>query len=81
MTSQVDATIPADEAKVDKADFRAQFLVIKNEITALQLRTGVPGAKAFYGFVEPEDVKRLARKCLPGVARNTALGLISMTSL
>ena len=47
MASAVDATIPADNVKASKADFRAQLLIIKNEITALQVRTGVPGEIAF----------------------------------
>lgn len=47
MTSAVDSTLPADNVKASKADFREQFLVIKNEITALQQRTGVAGAIAF----------------------------------
>ena len=36
MTSAVDSTLPADNVKASKSDFRAQFLVIKDEITALQ---------------------------------------------
>ena len=44
MTSAVDSSLPATNVKTSKADFRAQFLVIKNEITALQQRTGFAGA-------------------------------------
>lgn len=57
MGSQVDETLPTDNVKASKSDFRAQFLVIKNEISALQTRTSVPGAKAFYGFLSEDEVK------------------------
>ncbi len=36
MASEVDTTLPANNVKASKADFRAQFLVISNEIEALQ---------------------------------------------
>jgi hypothetical protein len=39
MTSAVDSTFPADNVKVSKATFRAQMLVIKNEITEMQRKT------------------------------------------
>lgn len=42
MASQVDATHPADNVKVSKATTRAQALIIKNEITALQIQTALP---------------------------------------
>jgi hypothetical protein len=41
MASQVDATVPADNVKADKALFRQNFLTIKNEMSAVQRRTGV----------------------------------------
>lgn len=47
MSSQVDATIPADGVKASKATFRANFLTIKNEITALQRQTRLPWKIAF----------------------------------
>tara|TARA_R100000781_G_scaffold67890_1_gene42805 strand:- start:382 stop:627 length:246 start_codon:yes stop_codon:yes gene_type:complete len=62
MASAVDSTLPADNVKASKADFRAQFLIIKNEISALQKRTGVAGAKAFYGFVDQTDLAEAVRK-------------------
>ena len=62
MTSAVDSTLPTDNVKPSKSDFRAQFLIIKDEITALQVRTGVPGAKAFYGFVESWEVEQEVKK-------------------
>lgn len=37
--SDVDATVPADDVKADKSLFRANFQIIKDEITALQLAT------------------------------------------
>lgn len=42
MSSDVDATIPADNVKADKSEFRSNFQIIKNEITALQLVTSTP---------------------------------------
>jgi hypothetical protein len=47
MTSAVDSTFPADNVKVSKATFRAQMLTIKEEITALQQRTSIPGDIAY----------------------------------
>jgi hypothetical protein len=41
MASQVDATVPADNVKADKALFRQNFLTIKNEMSAVQRRTGL----------------------------------------
>lgn len=41
-TSQVDATIPTDNVKVDKALIRANFLTIKDELTLLLKRTSLP---------------------------------------
>jgi len=61
MTSAVDSTLPADNVKASKADFRAQFLSIKNEISALQKRTGVAGIKAFYNFVSYDDLAQEVR--------------------
>jgi hypothetical protein len=61
MASAVDSTLPADNVKASKADFRAQFLVIKNEISALQKRTGVAGVKAFYNFVDADDLAQAVR--------------------
>lgn len=62
MASAVDTTLPADNVKASKADFRAQFLIIKDEITALQLRTGLPGAKMFYEYVELWEVEQKVRQ-------------------
>jgi len=82
MTSAVDSTIPTDNVKASKADFRAQFLTIKNEITALQTRTGLPGAKAFYGFVEEWEVEQQVQKfhnALPSsLPSNIAFGIVSL---
>ena len=61
MASAVDSTLPADNVKASKADFRAQFLVIKNEISALQKRTGVAGVKALYNFVDADDLAQAVR--------------------
>jgi len=42
MASAVDATFPADAVKVSKATMRAQMLIIKDEITALQTKVRLP---------------------------------------
>ena len=57
MASAVDTTFPADNVKVSKATMRAQLLIISNEISALQRRTNVAGAKAFYGFLSESEVQ------------------------
>lgn len=62
MTSAVNTAFPADNVKVSKATFRAQMLIIANEITALQARTSVAGAKAFYNFITPEEADRKIRE-------------------
>jgi hypothetical protein len=57
MASTVDVTFPADNIKVSKATMRAQLLIIRDEISALQQRTSVAGAKAFYGFMSESEVQ------------------------
>lgn len=47
MASDVDATIPIDGAKVDKALLRQNFAVIKQEITDLQSKTSQAGRLAY----------------------------------
>ncbi|CAB4197301.1 hypothetical protein UFOVP1323_19 [uncultured Caudovirales phage] len=47
MSSQVDATVPADNVKPDKALVRQNFQVIKNEISALQVLNTVARKMAF----------------------------------
>jgi len=47
MASAVDETFPADNVKVSKSEMRAQFLTIKNEITAIQAKQGIPGQLAY----------------------------------
>lgn len=42
MSSQVDASIPADNVKVSKAEVRENFRIIRDEITALQRRVREP---------------------------------------
>ena len=83
MASAVDATFPADNTKVSKATFRAQMLTIKNEITALQQRTSVAGAKAFYGFVDDADlnaaVRRVHDEQASTFATDIAYGRVSLT--
>lgn len=84
MASAVDSTLPTDNEKASKADFRAQFLVIKNEITALQLRTGVAGAKAFYDFVDAADlhteVLRVHNAQAGGLAEDIAYGRVAINA-
>ena len=81
MASAVDTTFPADNVKVSKATMRAQNLIIYNEITALQARTGVAGAQGYYNFITPEEVDvRIARvRALSlGLARNIAFEVVSL---
>lgn len=47
MSSQVNATVPADNTLPDKALIRTNFQITKNEISALQLVTNVPRKMAF----------------------------------
>lgn len=42
MASQIDATVPADNVKADKALFRANFATAKSEISTLQNLTSYP---------------------------------------
>lgn len=84
MTSAIDATFPTDNVKVSKATLRAQLLIIKNEISALQVRTGLPGAKAFYGFLDAAEiqdvVERFHKSLQPSnVPRDIAFGRVSLT--
>jgi hypothetical protein len=39
--SQVDTTFPADNEKVDKADFRAQMVIIQSELTDTLRKTSL----------------------------------------
>ena len=45
--SEVDPTFPADNVKVDKAEMRAQFATIQEEITDLMRTTRLPYQIAF----------------------------------
>ena len=47
MASAVDETFPADDVAVSKATMRAQMLVIKNELTTQQVKTGLASKMAF----------------------------------
>lgn len=47
MASQVDATIPADNVKVEKSEVRSNFATIRDEITQLQRQTRKPWQIAF----------------------------------
>ena len=81
MASAVDVTFPVDNVKVSKATFRAQMLVIYNEITALQSKTSVAGAQSFYNFITPEEVDvRISRvRALSlGIPRTIAYGSTSI---
>jgi hypothetical protein len=84
MASAVDSTLPADNVKASKADFRAQFLVIKNEISALQKRTSVAGAQAFYGFITEAELEiavlRVHNAAAGGFAEDIAFGRVAINS-
>ncbi len=47
MASSIDATKPADDVKVDKAEMRANWAAAKSEITALQRQTRLAYKIAF----------------------------------
>lgn len=79
MTSAVDSTFPADAVKVSKATMRAQQLIIKNEITALQQRIALPGRTAFEENVTTQEVQRLIllnRKAV--YSRDLAFGRVAL---
>ncbi len=80
MTSAVDVTFPADNTKVSKATMRAQFLIIWNEISVLQTRTGVAGAQAFYNFITPQEVDRKVREYARpnSLSRDIAFGRVNL---
>lgn len=42
MSSGVDASVPADNVRAEKAKFRANFQAIKDEIEELQRQTELP---------------------------------------
>jgi hypothetical protein len=87
MVSAVDTTFPADNTKVSKATMRTQFLTIRDEISALQLRAGVAGAKAFYGFQDEAEVREAIRRVTTvdfrriGLPADMAFGNVSLTSM
>ena len=82
MTSSVDVTFPADNVKVSKGTFRAQMLIIRDEISALQARTSVAGMKAFFGFVDANDLQteviRVHNLQASTLARDIAFGRSSL---
>lgn len=47
MSSLINATVPADNVKADKALVRQNFQVAKDEITALQVLNTTPRKMAF----------------------------------
>lgn len=58
MTSQIVATVPADNVSVDKALIRTNFRIASEEITVLQARTSVAGMAAFFDFATNSEVDR-----------------------
>lgn len=82
MTSAVDATIPADNEKVDKNDVRTNFLTIKNEITALQQRTGVVGCQTFFDIPSSQDIRNIINQTTTvSYARDIAFSRVSIKTL
>ena len=79
-TSAVDVTFPPDIEKVSKAEMRAQFLVIKNELNSLFARVGVAGAMAFAATTS--DVEQMLfdnnTKTRVSFARDVAFGRVSL---
>lgn len=47
MSSEIDATVPADNVKPDKALVRQNFQIAANEISDLQAKTNLPSKLAF----------------------------------
>ena len=47
MASSIDATVPADNVKADKAKFRSNFSAAKDEIEDLQKEVALPRQIAF----------------------------------
>lgn len=47
MASQVDASVPADNVKVDKAELRENFRITRDEITELQRKVRLAYQIAF----------------------------------
>lgn len=62
MASNIDITLPPDDEKASKADFRAQWLTIKTEIEALMRNANVIGQIANSTHVTMTDVRIVARK-------------------
>ena len=81
MASAINTAFPYDNVKVSKASWRAQVLIIANEITALQARSSVAGAKAFYNYVEPEEVLQIVQRenaITNPLARQIAFGVADL---
>lgn len=49
-SSQVDATVPADDVEPDKAEFRGNFAAIKSELNTLFKATSLERRIATTGF-------------------------------
>jgi hypothetical protein len=79
MSSDIDTTFPADNVKVSKATMRAQYSTIKDEIEALQSKTGVPGLEAFRSGLTYREVERLITKTVPAAMLTATYGDIYVT--
>ena len=78
MTSAVDTTFPSDDEKVSKADWRAQNLIINNEITALQQKV-MTGYLAYHSIVSAVELPALVRRYgKANLARDMAFGRVSL---
>ena len=78
MASAVDTTFPPDDEKVSKADFRAQMLLISNEITALQQKV-MTGCLAYHSIVDKVELPSLVRRhAKANLARDMAFGRVSL---
>lgn len=56
MSSEIDATVPADNVKASKALIRENFQIAKDEITALQVAVAIPSKIAFGNDAEFDAV-------------------------
>lgn len=81
MASSIDVTFPADGVKVSKATLRAQWLVIKNEIEALQSKISVAGRIAYDDTPDRTEIENMVRSLNDRddrLAYQIAVGVVSL---
>jgi len=60
-TSGVDVTFPVDNVKVSKTAWRAQQVIIKDELNDLFSRIGDAGRIAYSNLVDSDEINRRIR--------------------